>query len=602
LKIKYILLIFLITVITYSNSLGGEFVYDDEYFIAKNVMLRNIANVPYFFVDRSTVAFSGLSEDVYRPLTTVTFALNYFFGKVDSFGYHLINVLLHASNAILLFIFLSMLFDNMLFALFASLFFACHPVQTEVVSWISGRSSVLFLFFYLASLIFYAKSYGSAKRAYFICSVIFCALALFSKEMAVTLPVMLIVYDIHFSGKVTVKRRLYRYIPYFALAAFYVLARSNILNRMSQCEWWGGSPYYTFLTMMRVFADYIKLLIFPAKLCAFYAINISTSIAETPVIASLILLMVIMGSIPFMFRRSRLASFGICLFFVTLIPVSNIVPLKALMAERFLYLPSIGFCVALAVLLEKTGAFRLKGILDNARIIAAILAVTIIAAYASRTIARNEDWGDEMAITRSIIEVSPMNPWAYNALAAVYLSKGKNSEAVKPLIKSIALAVDYAAPKSALGFTYRELGRFDESVKMLKEALAITPDALETINSLGLTYARMRKYEDAAREFEKCIKLDPIYLDARLNLGATYERLWRYDKAAEEYSKIVDMVNNPKDIAIAYIRIGDVYRRTKDEAKAKEYYNKAFDICDRGSDMLRKVIEDRLKGHLPDEK
>lgn len=592
-------MIFFVVIITYSNSLSGDFIYDDEYFILKNINIRNLANVPSFFSNRSTVAFSGLSEEVYRPLTTLTLALNYFFGKVDVFGYHLVNMLLHAFNAILLFLFLYMLFDNLTLALFASLFFACHPVQTEAVTWISGRSSVLFTFFYLLAIICYIRFLKGSGKKYYLYSAMLAILAVFSKEMAFTLPLILLACDIHFFNKDGLRKKIYRSMPFFAIALFYIFSRSVILGRVSQCYWWGGSPYYTFLSMIRVFGDYIKLLVWPKDLCAFYPIDISWSIAETRVMIALGLLLIIAASIPFLFRRSRAASFAVIWFFVTMIPVSNIIPLKALMAERFLYLPSIGFCLLLALVIERMGAIKLKGVIKNGSAIACITATAIIIAYASRTIARNEDWSNTATITRSIIAVSPMNPWAYSAMATVYLASGKGEGAINPLKKSMALSKDYPTPRSSLGIVYTNLGRYDDAVKMFKEALTLRPDAIETINSLGVVYAKMRKFDDAVKEFELSIKLDPTYMNAYLNLGAVYERQSKFDKAIEQYNIIANRTNSIQDIIVSNIRIGDAYFHMGRKEQADGYYNKALDLCGRGLEELKKVIEERLKGHLP---
>ena len=105
-KIKAVLLIFFVCIVVYSNSLGGEFVYDDEYFVVKNINIRNIRNLPYFFINPAAVAFAELSQDVYRPVTTSSYAIDYFVWRLNSFGYHLVNVIFHAFNAILLFLFL----------------------------------------------------------------------------------------------------------------------------------------------------------------------------------------------------------------------------------------------------------------------------------------------------------------------------------------------------------------------------------------------------------------------------------------------------------------------------------------------------------------
>ena len=185
---------------------------------------------------------------------------------------------------------LFLLSENFFIAFFGSLIFASHPVQTEVVAWISGRSSVLFLFFYLASLIFYIKFTREKNRPFYYCSLFLFALSLFSKEMSVTLPLIIILYDIYFPSGERLKNRIIRYIPYFALCIFYVALRIVLIKRIGQFEGW-GSPYFVFLTMSNVIIDYIRLLFFPLKLCAVgYVIPISISIKEPRVIFSILML------------------------------------------------------------------------------------------------------------------------------------------------------------------------------------------------------------------------------------------------------------------------------------------------------------------------
>jgi len=318
-SIRAALLLFVLTIVIYSNSLGGEFVYDDEYFIVKNIHVRNLENIPSFFVNPSAAADAELAQDVYRPLTTISYAFDYHLWGLNTFWYHLENVLLHALNAVLLFILLQLILENGLVALLASLLFACHPVQTEAVAWISGRSSVLFMFFYLASFICYALFMKKRKKMYLVLSLALFLKSLFSKEMAVSLPFLLVLYDIHFAPGGSFKKKALKFAPYFLLTAFFIAVRFAAISRVSQCGWWGGSPYHTFLTMLVVLGDYLKLMVFPVNLCAFYITTIQTSIASTRVLLSIAALVMLMAALPFIFRRSRKASFAICLFFAALL-------------------------------------------------------------------------------------------------------------------------------------------------------------------------------------------------------------------------------------------------------------------------------------------
>lgn len=575
-RTKAILLVFFLVLVVYSNSLGGEFISDDEYFVVKNVSIKSLWNIPAFFTNRSAVAFTDLALDVYRPITTLSYALDYLFWKLDVFGYHLGNVLIHSFNAILLLLFLYALFGDIWIAAFASLFFALHPVQTEVVSWISGRSSVLFLFFYLSALLFYVRGRMLPSIAMF-------GLSLLSKEMAVTLPLLLVAYDIHFPGKETLRRRIYKYIPYFVMVAAFILIRAFVLKRVSQCGWWGDSPYYTFLSMSVSFFDYVKVLVLPVKLCAFYVTDIYTTVFHPRVMLGLLLLAASLVSIPVAFKRSRRVSFFICWFFITILPVSNIVPLRALMAERFLYIPSIGFCVLLAIFLRRQ---------TKAIAMAAAVAITVI--YAVFTMARNEDWRDPVLLAKSVIRVSPQNPWGYTCLGSAYLGEDNYVEAEKALKKAVALSPGYSSPKTALGFCYLKAEKYEEAASILQESLMYDPRNLETMNSLGVCYGSLKRYDMAIEQFKKSIAIDPTFVNAYLNLGATYEFMLKHDDAIKEYRRAMAMVKSAHDIALIHVRIGDAFIKMDDYARAKEEYVKALSFCGGKFEELEKVVRSRL--------
>lgn len=594
-SVKAALLLFVFTLIIYSNSLGGEFVYDDDYFIVKNVHIRNLENIPSFFVNPSAVAFAELAQDVYRPLTTISYAFDYRLWGLDTFGYHLENVLLHALNAILVFILLQLIFGNISIAFLSSLLFACHPVQTEAVAWISGRSSVLFLFFYLASFIFYLLFIKRRKSIYFVFSLILFFKALFSKEMAISLPLLLVLYDIHFAPKEDLKKKVLRLAPYFALTAFFIIVRFTILNRVSQCGWWGGSPYHTLLTMLVVLGEYVKLMIAPIKLCAFYMTTVYTSFAAAKVLMSAAFIVILIASLPFIFKRSRGASFAIAFFFIALLPVSNIVPLRALMAERFLYLPSIGFCILVSILLVKLAEGKHSIIKLNSRRLAVIIAAVLVLLYSVRTMMRNEDWKSQIAITNSILKIDPLNQWALTTLGVAYSDLGQYETAIKPLVKAIMLSKDYFAPKNVLGFCYLELGRHDEAIKILTDALKIKPYNLEALSSLGVAYAQTKKYSEAIQQFERAIKADPSFVNGYMNLATTYSQMDENAKAIQVYKQAAASTKSTESIAIAYVRIGDVYMKLKDFEMAGAYYEKALALCGSGMVELKKLVTDRLK-------
>jgi tetratricopeptide (TPR) repeat protein len=356
-------------------------------------------------------------------------------------------------------------------------------------------------------------------------------------------------------------------------------------------------------------------MLWPSGLNAFRVSGVVTSIADPRAVFSLAVLAAVFAALPFAYRHARGISFAVWWFFITLLPVSNIVPIRAVMAERFLYLPSIGFCLLAAICIERIGLIG-SGKGDKpgaepaagekaapacgrlsvfARMAAVSVTAVLIIACSARTMIRNEDWKDAVSITRSILKIDPLNPWAFTSLGAAYSGQERHQEAVKPLLKAIALSGTYFAPRNILGFSYLEMGRFDEAIKVLEGALKINPDSLEALNSLGVAYASVGRYKDAVKQFERSIKIDGTFANAYVNLGTTYDRMGRPDKALEAYGMVESITRSKQDIAIACIRMGDVYMKTGRRDRAREYYAKAAGLCGRGMDELKRIAVERQR-------
>ena len=591
---KPILFIALFCLALYVNSLSGEFIWDDQSFVTDNASIKTLGNFFRFFTSPKTGATVPLASDVYRPLTALSYAIDFFLWRLNSFGYHLTNVILHSANSILVFLLLSLLCGNSLLALFGSLIFASHPVQTEVVCWVSGRSSVLFLLFYLASLIFYIKFSKEKKKEFFILSIILFAFSLFSKEMSVTLPLILVLYDLHFPDKEKFRAKALKLIPYFAMALFYVFLRTLLIKKVGQFGGW-GSPYPLFLTMLNVVVDYIRLLLFPLKLCAVgYPIEIANSIKEPRVIISILLLTAIILSLPILFKRFKTASFAVLFFFITLLPVLNIIPIKALEAERFLYLPSIGFCLLAAYLMSALDA-KFSYLKVGKVSIIIVMAGLLIVGYSLRTILRTTDWKDEIILSKKTVEASPSSSWSLTTLGVNFLERDNYEQALEPLEKAVALSEGYELARNALGECYLKLGRYEDAIAQFKVVIKINAKAASARNMIGVAYANLKKYDEADKQFRTALKNDPEFLNAYLNFGRLCEMRGDYRKALIQYFKMLCKAEEAQDAAIAYIRAGDVYLKMNSRDKAISSYLKAKGFA-KGSAILEKTIEDKLNG------
>ena len=591
---KSVALIVILIVLSYSNSLSGQFVWDDENFVVKNEAVRRISlpQIGRFFLDPGTVALGVLSREVYRPLATLSFALDFHLWRFNAFGYHCTNLLLHTVNAILVYWLSYLLFGRGLPAILSGLLFGVHPVLTEAVSWISGRSNLLGTSFFLLALIQYIRFTRDANRGAYFSSLFFFVCSLFSREVAVVFPLLIMAHDgVYSKGSCGPIKRPSRYIPYLILSVLFVLLRAHLLGRFSQCPSWGG-PLISFITMSTVFVRYILLLLFPFRLCANYGIQLSMNILEPEVVVSLSALTLIFSVTVAMIRRKKDLSFFIVWFFITLLPVSNIVPIKALMADRFLYLPSVGFAFAGAMFFERALTSQRS---RPGREAAALLCAALVAFYCARTYMRNTDWADTITISERTVEDAPDNPWPLTSLGVYYFSNGAPDQALEALQRSLAMSSNFSLTHSTIARVYLHLGRIKEAERHYREAIRLEPGTANLHNGLGAVLAEKGDFRHAKEEFEQALRMSPGDLNSRLNLARLCERREDDVSTLRQYWLIIS--EHPHDayaISTAYYRIAELYKARGRLSEAKRYYER----CIGAAGDVFQGIRDLAKGRL----
>jgi hypothetical protein len=472
----------------YANNFTAEFVYDDYPFIVENPAVRTLSDPVRFFFDRASFSEKG-QYVIYRPLATLSFALNYSLGGYNPTLFHTVNIALHIACGLLVYVFLFRTFSNAAFAFFAALFFLVHPVQAEAVSWIAARGNPMFLLFLLTAVMGYANwSAGGRRPSLSYALALVCAvLALTAKEMAVVLPVLLVVYDVSITrpgGARAWVRRLCAVAPFFALSLVYVLVRHSVLGETRQIGYWGGSLGTTLLTMTKALAYYVRLMFVPRPLMVEYMMPVAKSLFQSTVLVSLFFLAVLAAICVLSYRKAPVVFFGIAWFFVSLLPVSNIIPLQAIINERFLYLPSIGFCAILASPLLCRGTIAGRRTLR-----ATVVALMVVAlCYGVLTFDRNRDWRDSLSLWTASVRQSPAGSTSrYN-----------------------------------LGLELYRRGRYDEAAEHLKVALALQDVFPSAHGTLGNVYFTQRKYADAIREFEQGLSQAPHDGRLRHNLAMAW--------------------------------------------------------------------------------
>jgi len=528
----------------YGGTFRAQFVYDDHTQLYENVALRSLSNIPAFFTDPAHTSGSMIFEEIYRPLRATVFAIEYQLWGLNPAGFHAVNILFHLLNTLLVFLLLRWLLKAELPAFGAAMLFAVHPALTENVCWVCSRSDLLCMFFYLGGLLaFYRFREGSGWqwRFFYVLALISLMLTLLSKEMGITFAAVVVAIDVWRDGfNKQTPRRWLEYAPLWAITLGYLAFRMTVMSQFAQREAWGATPLATVGIMARGIKYYIRLLLFPFHLTIIPGINPYVPFLKPETLFSIAL---VSGLIVFALvfrRRFPIGTLGIILFFILLLPVSNIVPIKAVVGDRFIYIPSLGyFVVAGAVFrfLEKSPRRTQPAF---APLVAGAIIVPVFL-FSVNTIVRSVDWLDDFTLYKSAVEVNPQHPRPHEMLSKEYFVRG-----------------DYEAAR-----------------EHCLAALSVNPMSVDGHTLLGTVFLQQGLLPQAEKEFKTALELEPKSSDARTNLSIIYKQQGRYDEALAQLE--IARKGNPM-VSEILNNIGSIYLEKKEPGKALEYLSKAVEV------------------------
>lgn len=512
----------------YANTLKNGFVYDDYGSIVNNTFIKNLHNFPSLF-KKDYIIFS--EEVTYRPVVTFTYFLDYAIYGLNSWGYHLTNILLHAANGIILYIFLMVLVKksevkNRITAarpLIISFLFVSHPLLTEAVNAVSFREDLLIFFFYVATLSLYLVLRQYPIKCHkpftfyllYAVSCILYFLALLSKEMAATLPMIVCCYEWIYTDKR--ERRLGSIllnrpnIGYIVITLVYLYIRFFYFYNSSEKNVSPPELMARLITIPSLLFNYLKLSLFPVLLSADYA-----PVLEEPLFSILIFFTSI-TLVCFVFAiRNREISFGTLFFIITLAPVYNIIPIAHPFAERYMYLPLVGLCAAIGTAINL--------IFETRKYTMLICMIIILGLYSLLVVERNVVWRDQYSLWFDTVRKMPDSSLAHNNLGLVYYRQGRLNEAVEELKKGIRLKPDDAEQHYALARVYHKQGQFELAEHEFVTSINLKPNDERYHASLGIIYADQDRLDKAIQEFEVAARLKPDDPKINNNLEAAYEK------------------------------------------------------------------------------
>jgi tetratricopeptide (TPR) repeat protein len=598
---RLIPILIVLTFAVYFNSLGNGFVSDDTFIIVDNPWIKDPAHLGDIFSNyMGGFAPQGFQASTYRPMVYVLYMVEYALFGLKPLGWHIVNVGLHAANAVLVFMLASTLLSGYLpdgaegerageaarrgsrgsrgwlFALppfAAAVLFAVHPVNSETVSWISCGAELWYTLLSLAAFYLHVRADGAhgadaagvVKRNVLPAALFF--IAILFKETAVFFITLVIAYDIIKYGPRVSKTRLSGYIPYAAAFGAYALLRLSVLGNMTPAEslnpQLSGAQFL--LNTFTLFIKGLGMLVFPWGNHPFQLFKPVLSIAEPMAFVSVTVTLLGLALVYIFRKRVHYLYYVALAAVVTPILPVLMAPLMSYFtfADRYLYFPSVGFSLLGALLLRRAAA-KAPAVSVTTGAKAALVAFAALAlVYSVTSAGRNPRWKDNLTLSRASLKGAPDNYFALYEEAVALSKRGFRKEAIPNYLETIRII--YSSPNPDWGILLR--ARISLAVAYYKN---------------GLTLEAVRVYEGLERDYAE----DPWVL---YDLGSSYLEMSDYDSAILLYGKALKSFENPKQIKQTHMNMGYAYLKKGLLDEAYSSYSEALKLSPGDPEALKNM-------------
>ncbi|MEK7616298.1 MAG: tetratricopeptide repeat protein [Patescibacteria group bacterium] len=522
---KYaVIILILVGALIYGFNVTGQLLWDDIEWIATNPFVHSFSwdNIKHWF-SGNVLEGIGLSSNYYRPFLFATFTFNYVMHGVHPVGWHVVSNLIHIANAILLVFLLMRLFGNRFLAFWVGLIFLVHPLQTEAVTYISGRGDPLAALFMLSALLLFLRG----RR---VLPLVFLVLALLSRETAIMFPFLLMIVLIVQSKETfwrSLKKSFFQALPYVGVVTAYGILRLTVLNFDNTLNFFSSavsnpytqSVFVRLITFLSILPTYGRLLLVPLGLHMDRAPAVYTSLTFWEVWVPLVVLLGLLYVTYTTYRSHRTYAgvlfFGIAWFFAAISPMSGITPINAIMYEHWLYVPLIGPFTIIVYFLSR---------ISYRKAVIAVL-VLLTAWFSYLAIQRNRIWSNPIALFEDILRYEPMSARALTNAANLYFEQGDTAMAEAYYRRAIATNTSFPQAYYNLARLHREQGRYTETLPLLRRALDLDPGFFYAYQELAIVYAHEGDFirsRDALLALRELRPQDPrVYL----NLGKVEQAL-----------------------------------------------------------------------------
>lgn len=496
-------LIIILGFVGYSNSLNGNFIWDDEILVRGNVYIKDWSKITNIFTgDFGTSSFTkGL---LYRPIQMVTYMLDYSFWGLNVKGYHFTNILVHILVALAVYGFVRVCFNNKMLSFLTGILFVVNPLHTGAVAYISGRADPLAALFILLCLIFYVKQVTLKNKNLYFLILFSYILALLSKEYSVITPMLFVVYSYAFGKKLLLKEFIsilgISFI-YFILRGIFIPAQAitttTLVQRIPGC--------------LVAIAEYLRLLLFPFNLHMEYGNKLFNFYDARAILGAAVSFLLLLFA--FLKRKNNnLIFFSIVWFFVSLLPILNLYPINSYMAEHWLYLPALGFCLIFANALCYYLAKK------KVRFLVIILIVSVVSFYLRLTIKQNNYWKNNLTFSMWNLQYVSDSSRLYGLACKTCMDIGDIEKAKIFCQKALEVDSKNASAYSILGAVFSIQGQYKQANVCFQRAISIDPTYMAPYINLGVNYVQMHNFIGAKKIWETGLKINPQCIELQNNL------------------------------------------------------------------------------------
>ena len=534
--------------------------WDDPMYVLENPLVRSLdsANIARIFSVNTYVAGN------YHPLTILSFAVEYSLAGADPWLYHLDNLLLHLLNTTLVFLLVLLLFRMPPAALVAAALFALHPQNVESVAWVSERKGLLYVCFFLASLLAYVRYLDKAElglpgQRYLVMSLVLFLLSLLSKGTAVPLPLVLLLID-WFRGRKITARLLLEKLPFFVLSFACGFLALHAQESAAAIKTAGYSLLHSFCAANVALLTYLGRLVVPLDQACFHPYpELTGAFEKAAFYGSPVLVLLLAALLWLSLRRTRLLVFGATFFLLTVALVLQLLPVgNAITADRYTYLPYVGLfsvigCGA-AIWIGRRPA-HLKPALA--------LLLLVLATLATLTFQRCRVWHSAETLWTDVIAHQPESAIAFNS-------------------------------RGVVRFYHDE---FELALKDYDQAIRINPDFLDPYNNRGAVRMALNQYEQAFSDFDLCVRKNARFFPAYLNRGQAEHHLGRHEDAVRDLTIALERMG---ESGSAYNYRARSYAELGQYAPALQDARRARMLGVAGAEMLVLDLEELISGTAED--